>query len=112
MPEPDRLHPDDIEAIALRVVALLKDEAARPSATKEFPTASEIAERYGLSTDWVYKYATELGAVPLGNTKRPRLRFPALTVERFMTEHAEMRIVTSACRRPPSVSTAGRSTRS
>jgi hypothetical protein len=81
-----RLHPDDIEAIARRVVALLRDE--RP---KAYLTAREIADRYGVSTDWVYDHAAHLEAVPMGTGKRPRLRFSATAVERFITEQAELR---------------------
>jgi hypothetical protein len=52
MAEPERLHPDEIEAIAVRVAALLKGERGRPSiVAKEYLTTREIAERYGVSTD-------------------------------------------------------------
>jgi predicted DNA-binding transcriptional regulator AlpA len=38
--------------------------------------ARQVAERLGVSRDWVYEHATELGAIRIGRGPRPRLRFP------------------------------------
>jgi hypothetical protein len=74
-----RLHPEDVEAIAARVVELL--ETADTPATSTPPSlvdAAAIAARFGVSRSWVYEHATELGAIRLGEPgerRRPRLRF-------------------------------------
>jgi hypothetical protein len=79
MREPARLHPDDLtalaEMVAGRVAALLQGESA-----PALLTAAEVAERYGVSADWVRSNADRLGVVRLGDGARPRLRFPAAAV--------------------------------
>jgi hypothetical protein len=79
-----RLHPESIERIALRVAVLL---ARRPSERRapEEPhllTASEVSKRYRVHRGWVYAHAQELGAIPIGDGTRPRLRFDASQVAR------------------------------
>ncbi|WP_028058448.1 hypothetical protein [Candidatus Solirubrobacter pratensis] len=85
-----RLHPDDIETIAARVAALLG-----ASSDKHYLTAKEVSARYGVSTDWVYDHKAELGAVPLGQGRKPRLRYPLVACERFMAERAEQRVTST-----------------
>ena len=68
----ERLHPDDVEAIARRVSELL---AAGPPASPRLLTAAAVAKRFGVERDWVYRHADEIGAVRLGAGRRPRLRF-------------------------------------
>lgn len=77
MAERARLHPDDCEAIARRVAELLREEPAGPAApdVAQLLTAQEVADRFGLSRDWVYEHKTRLGAIPLSEGRRPRLRF-------------------------------------
>ncbi len=41
--------------------------------------AGEVADRLGMSTDWVYRHADELGAVKLGGA----VRFPERAVARY-----------------------------
>lgn len=77
----ERLHPDDIEAIAQRVVELLRLEPA----VVEFLTAAQVADRFGLTKSFVYEHAAELGAVRIGQGKRPRLRFDPERVKAAMT---------------------------
>ena len=48
------LEPDDIEAIAERVVARLTRES-RPRARIGLVTAADVAELYGVSVSWVYE---------------------------------------------------------
>jgi hypothetical protein len=38
--------------------------------------ARELAQQLGVSRDWVYEHADELGASRIGSGSRPRLRFP------------------------------------
>ena len=61
----DRLHPDDIEAIAVRVVELV-----RPA---EYLPVDEFCRRFSVARSTAYAHADELGAVRVGNV----LRFPA-----------------------------------
>jgi hypothetical protein len=80
------LTPQAIEQIAQRVAELLRstphpnppaDDGSRP-----LVDAKELAKLLGLTRDWVYEHAGELGAIPLGDGPRPRLRFdPAVAAE-------------------------------
>jgi hypothetical protein len=88
-----RLHPDDFEAIARRVAELLL-EAGTPTA--QLLTAAQVAERFGVSRDWVYEHADELGAVRLGDGPRGRLRFD---VEKVTTALAAE--PSTGAKRPP-----------
>jgi hypothetical protein len=69
-----RLDPADIEAIAELVVERLAERERRP-ARIGLATASEVAERYGVSLSWVYANKRRLGAVVLGDGPKARLRF-------------------------------------
>ena len=69
-----RLHPSDIEAIADLVLERLA-EREKPSPRIGLATASEVAERYGVSLSWVYANKRRLGAVLLGDGPKARLRF-------------------------------------
>jgi len=71
--------PDTIEQIAQRVAQLLRHEPDPiddgPSKPPELIDADELARRYGLTRGWVYENAAWLGAIPLSDGPRPRLRF-------------------------------------
>jgi len=79
MTAPVQLAPESIEALAQRIVELeLASEAV------QFIDATEVAHRFGVSRDWVYAHAKELGAIRVGEGSRPRLRFDLKKVrERF-----------------------------
>ncbi|MHB1467610.1 MAG: hypothetical protein ACYCX7_00445 [Solirubrobacteraceae bacterium] len=82
-----RLHPDTEERIALRVAALLLRRLKPPQSSpkaQELLSASELASRYRLHRGWVYEHADELGAIRIGNGSRPRLRFDAEHVARYL----------------------------
>jgi hypothetical protein len=64
-----RLAPEDIEAIAVAVVDTLESRQGR------YVDAAELANDLGVSRDYIYENAGELGAVKLGGGRRPRLRF-------------------------------------
>ena len=68
----------DIEAVALRVAALLHEEQG----PAELVDAAEIARRFGVSRDFVYDHADDLGVVRLGEGPRARLRFDPTRVRR------------------------------
>ena len=83
-----KLAPEVIDAIARRVVELLARAApVRP----ELVDAAELARRLGVERSWVYTHAIQLGAIKLGNGRRPRLRFdPQVAIERIRaTERQE-----------------------
>lgn len=61
----------DIEAVATRVAELLSTERTET----EFVDAAEIARRFGVSRDFVYAHAEDLGGLRLGGGPNARLRF-------------------------------------
>ena len=63
------------EAIATKVVAIVRRELAREAVEEEWIDSKEVARRFGLSRSWVYEHAGLLGARRIGNGRRPRLRF-------------------------------------
>lgn len=67
-----RLAPESVEALARRLVELLRDE---PEPPKRLISAAEVAGWWGVDRAWVYANANRLGARRLGAGKRPRLRF-------------------------------------
>ena len=73
MSEPVRLHPADIEAIARRVVEL---QGVTPA--PRWVDAATAAEILGVSREYVYRHADELGAERLPSEGgQGRLRFDA-----------------------------------
>lgn len=70
----------DIEAVAARVVELL----AAGRADVELVDAVEIARRFGVSREFVYSHAEELGAIRLGAGRKPRLRFDPAKVSSLL----------------------------
>jgi hypothetical protein len=79
-----RLDPASIEAIAEAVARLVLEERRREDGSRvsgaPLLTAAQVAERFGVTRQWVYQHAVELGAQRLGQGTRPRLRFNAETV--------------------------------
>jgi len=73
---PVQLSAEDVEAVARRTVELLRDD--RPS-TFALIDARELAGQLGVSVDYVYEHATQLGAIRLGNGRRARIRFDLAT---------------------------------
>ena len=73
------LDADDIEAIATRVVELLRDEA--PPSPARLADAAEVARELGVDRDWVYAHARELGATRLGGD-HGRWRFDLARIRR------------------------------
>lgn len=72
MSEPVVLAPESVEAIARRTAELL---AERSPPTPRLVDAATLAARLGVARSTVYERAAELGAVPIGEGRRPRLRF-------------------------------------
>src|SRR5689334_18957277 len=67
------LQPEFVEAVAQRVVQLLRCEQPTP----EWIDATEAARGLGVSRSYVYEHSADLGAVRLGGGSKPRLRFDA-----------------------------------
>lgn len=73
--------PETIERIAQRVVQLLHHERQQldgaADAPRDLMDAGQLAKHLGLTRAWVYEHAQQLGAIPVGDGPRPRLRFDA-----------------------------------
>ncbi len=71
------------DAVVTRVIEVLGDE--RRDAWVRQPMfwldAEEVARLLGVSRDWVYGHADELGEARVGAGPRPRLRFPPDALE-------------------------------
>jgi hypothetical protein len=65
---------DPIDQLASRVAEALLAADGRPP-TRRIVDARGVAETYGVSRDFVYAHADELGAIRLGSGLRARLRF-------------------------------------
>jgi hypothetical protein len=69
-----------VDAVARRVVELLREEGV---VSREWPrllTVAAVAQEFGVSTDWVYANARRLGSIRLGSGPRARLRFERATI--------------------------------
>jgi hypothetical protein len=71
------LDADDIEAIAERVAEKLRDQGLGG-----YGDAHAVCARFGVSVDYVYAHARELGAIRLAEGPKARLRFDLADVER------------------------------
>jgi hypothetical protein len=73
------LPPDAVEQVARRVVELLRHDSRavsdEPTTTPDLVDAGVLARHLGLTRTWVYENAAQLGAIPVGDGPRPRLRF-------------------------------------
>jgi hypothetical protein len=65
-----------LEQLAERVAVLTREARAdRIDDATQLLDAAQLAHRLGVSRDWVYDHANELGALALGSGPRARLRF-------------------------------------
>lgn len=62
-----------VEAVARRVVELMRDEGG--SSSRGLVDAATLAAELGVTRSWIYEHRDELGAVQLGAGAKPRLRF-------------------------------------
>jgi hypothetical protein len=76
-----RLDPSTLERLAMRTAELLAErlKTSKPASQQlpEFLTAAQVSAWWGLTRRWIYLHSEELGAIPVGGSKRPRLRFEA-----------------------------------
>jgi hypothetical protein len=68
------LSAEDIDAVARRIIEVLRNER---TSTFKLVDARELAALLGVSMDYVYEHATELGALRLGSGRKARIRFDA-----------------------------------
>jgi hypothetical protein len=71
------------DAVVARIIDLIRMEGliARAGGEQRWLDAQGVAEQLGVSREWVYEHADELGARRIGNGPRPRLRFPEQAVK-------------------------------
>ncbi len=76
--------------VAERVVELLRtaDDLQPQRGAPRLVDARELAARLGVSRDYVYAHADELGAVRLGGDSKPRLRFDLEAAREAMSRYA------------------------
>jgi hypothetical protein len=73
-----------VERLADLVAARVAELLLSGRDGRDLIDAAEVARRFGVSRDYVYQHADELGAIRVGTGSRPRLRFnPATVKERF-----------------------------
>lgn len=82
-----RLDPQTVEVLALKVVEILE---ARGLQKRQLVSAAELAQMFGIERSWVYAHAIELGAVKLGEGKKPRLRFDPEVAARVLRRVGEV----------------------
>lgn len=63
-----------VEAVARRVVELIRTEGDSP-AGRRLVDAATLATELGVERSWVYAHRDELGAIQIGTGSKPRLRF-------------------------------------
>jgi hypothetical protein len=69
-----------VDAVARRVVELLREEGAVLCEGPRLLTVAAVSEEFGVSTDWLYANAGRLGAIRLGSGPRARMRFDRATI--------------------------------
>lgn len=106
-----RLAPESIEALALRLAELIGEgPTTEPARDKDMISAAEVSQRWGVSRRWVYAHREELGAVPIGDGPRPRLRFdPRVVAARLGSPDGRPRPARPDRRRSTWISTSRRS---
>ena len=67
-----QLDAEDIDAVAARVVQLLREQPHEP---RGYVDAATLARALSVERTWVYLRARELGALRLGDGPKARLRF-------------------------------------
>jgi len=83
---PSRLEPADIDAIAERVLALMRSELQRTPV--RYVDAGTLAQALSVDRAWVYAHARELQAIRLGGP-HGRLRFDLDLVRHLLQDGAE-----------------------
>jgi len=102
MPESNSILEDRLaQALAVRVLQLLEpvlEELAKGRTADILVDAATLGHELGVSRQFVYDHAEELGVLRLGSGRRPRLRFDLETAKRACERIADR---DSAKGRPP-----------
>jgi hypothetical protein len=73
------LDPSTVERLATRTAELVDQRLRHTAAERQQPpellTVAEVAARWGVHPNWVYRHARALGAIRLGNGRCARIRF-------------------------------------
>jgi hypothetical protein len=85
-PSASAMSEQPIEQLAVRVAEVLLEAGGEPAA-RRIVDARGVAETYGVSRDFVYARADELGAIRLGPGPRARLRFDLVEVAARLNAH-------------------------
>lgn len=80
LPADTALDAASVEAVARRVVELIRTEGHSPSG-RRLVDAATLAAELGVERSWVYTHRAELGAIQLGSGSKPRLRFDVETAQ-------------------------------
>jgi hypothetical protein len=96
------LRADDIEAIAEATAARLSELVGSGAMTFGLVDARQLAHELGVSLDFVYAHAGELGAMRLGSGPRARIRFDLDRARRSLEEGAAETISRRSRSRRPS----------
>jgi hypothetical protein len=81
-----RLAQESIDELVTRLAVALRPgegaggETGPPAREVKMISAAEVSRLWGVGRRWVYNHAEQLGAQPLGEGRRPRLRFDPATV--------------------------------
>lgn len=75
-----------VDAVARRVVELLREEDAGVHTGPRLLTVAAVSQEFGVSTDWLYANAARLGAIRLGSGPRARMRFDRATIAERITK--------------------------
>jgi hypothetical protein len=74
-----------VQRLTESLSAIADAEPPAPDEPEKMLSAAEVAERWGVDRSWVYQHSHQLGAIPMGNGRRPRLRFDPEQVARVLT---------------------------
>lgn len=83
------LSPGDVDAIAEATARKLAEFVGERGKTLGLVGPRELAEGLGVSLDYVYSHATELGAMRLGSGPKARIRFDLDGARRALEARAE-----------------------
>jgi predicted DNA-binding transcriptional regulator AlpA len=61
-----------VERLTESLTALEEAKPVVPDEPEKMLSAAEVAERWGVDRSWVYQHSHQLGAIPMGNGRRPR----------------------------------------
>jgi hypothetical protein len=80
-----RLVAAELEPQITRAIAELRDA---PAQRDKWLSPAATAERFAVTTDWLYRHAAELGVLRLGDGPKARLRFDPRLVEQALIDRS------------------------